>query len=82
MKAICVHLDGDDRKLLMEESPKPAPGPNQVLIRTSAIGVNRADLGRGRAAASGVTEPFIPGLDVGGRAAAGSHPAFARRRYM
>ena len=49
----------------MEEVPKPTPNPDQVLVRASAIGVNRADLGRGGGRAS-TGEPFIPGLDVGG----------------
>ena len=66
MRAVRVHIAGEDRKLSMEEVPKPMPGPDEVLVRVSAIGLNRADLGRGRAAASGATEPFIPGLDVGG----------------
>ena len=50
----------------MEEVPRPEPRPDQVLIRASHIGVNRADLGRGAAGRGEANEPFIPGLDVGG----------------
>ena len=50
----------------MEEVPTPEPRPDQVLIRTSAIGVNRADLGRGPVGGGATGGPFIPGLDVGG----------------
>ena len=50
----------------MEDVPTPEPRPDQVLVRTSAIGVNRADLGRGPVGGSATGEPYIPGLDVGG----------------
>ena len=66
MRAIRVHIAGDDRRLEMEEVPKPTPTADQVLVRASAIGVNRADLGRGRGASGGRQEPYTPGLDVGG----------------
>ena len=66
MRAIRVQIAGDDRRLEMEEVPKPTPRADQVLIRASAIGVNRADLGRGPAASGGSQEPYTPGLDVGG----------------
>ena len=66
MRAIRVHISGDDRSLLMEDLPTPEPRPDQVLIRASAISVNRADLGRGPVGGAATGEPFIPGLDVGG----------------
>ena len=66
MRAIRVHISGDDRKLLMEDVPTPEPRPDQVLVRTSATSVNRADLGRGPVGGAASGEPFIPGLDVGG----------------
>ena len=49
MRAIRVHIAGEDRRLEMEEVPRPEPRPEQVLIKVSHIGVNRADLGRGAA---------------------------------
>ncbi len=51
----------------MEDVPQPSPGPGEVLIRTQAIGINRADLNRRRTAGEGEQEPpRIPGLDVAG----------------
>ena len=66
MRAIRVHVSGEDRRLEMEDVPRPDPRSDQVLIRASHIGVNRADLGRGVVRGSETNEPFIPGLDVGG----------------
>ena len=51
---------------MMEDVPTPEPRPDQVLVRASAIGVNRADLGRGAVGGAATGEPYIPGLDVGG----------------
>ena len=66
MRAIRVHIEGDERSLQMEEVSTPEPRPDQVLVRASAIGVNRADLGRGPVGGGATGGPFIPGLDVGG----------------
>ena len=66
MRAIRVHISGDERRLIMEDVPTPEPRPDQVLVRASAIGVNRADLGRGAVGGAATGEPYIPGLDVGG----------------
>lgn len=66
MRAIRVHIVGEDRKLEMEDMPRPEIRPDQVMVRAVAIGVNRADLGRGPAGRGDVREPFTPGLDVGG----------------
>ena len=67
MKAIRVHFTPDASELRMDEVPKPEPGPDQVLIKTQAIGLNRADLGRRRMAQPGQPEPpTLPGYDVAG----------------
>ena len=67
MKAIRIHFADNGDELRMEEVPQPDPKADQVMIRTQAIGVNRADLGRRRTAAAGEQEPpRIPGLDVAG----------------
>ena len=66
MRAVRVHISGDDRSLVMEEVPTPEPRPDQVLIRASATSVNHADLGRGPVGGGSTGGPFIPGLDVGG----------------
>ena len=66
MRAIRVHHAGDASELRMEEVPTPEPGPDQVLIRTAAIGVNHADLIRRRTTPQASEGPPIPGLDVAG----------------
>jgi hypothetical protein len=48
MKAIRIHFAGNGDELRMEEVPQPVPKADEVMIRTQAIGVNRADLGRSR----------------------------------
>ena len=67
MKAIRIHFAENGDELRMEEVPQPEPKAGEVLIKTQAIGVNRADLGRRRTASEGQQEPpRIPGLDVAG----------------
>jgi NADPH2:quinone reductase len=67
MKAIRIHFRDNGDELRIEEVPQPDPKADEVLIRAQAIGVNRADLNRRRAAAPGDQEPpRIPGLDVAG----------------
>lgn len=71
MKAIRIHFAEHGDELHMEEVPQPEPKADEVLIRTQAIGVNRADLGRRRTVPTGEQEPpRIPGLDVAGVVAA------------
>ena len=67
MKAIRIHFTDNGDELRMEEVPQPDPKAGEVLIRTQAIGVNRADLYRRRTVSEGEQEPpRIPGLDVAG----------------
>lgn len=67
MQAIRIHFNDNGDELRMEEVPQPVPQAGEVLIRTQAIGVNRADLNRRRTVAEGQPEPpRIPGLDVAG----------------
>jgi len=67
MKAIRIHYADNGDELRMEEVPQPDPKADEVMIRTQAIGVNRADLGRRRTVSEGELEPpRIPGLDVAG----------------
>lgn len=67
MKAIRIHFKDNGDELRMEEVPQPEAKAGEVMIRTQAIGVNRADLGRRRTVSEGEQEPpRIPGLDVAG----------------
>ncbi|HEX4039627.1 MAG TPA: NADP-dependent oxidoreductase [Acidobacteriaceae bacterium] len=43
MKAIRIHQYGGPEVLTLDETPRPEPGPGQVLVRVHAAGVNPAD---------------------------------------
>jgi NADPH:quinone reductase-like Zn-dependent oxidoreductase len=69
MKAVVLQDFGGPEKLKWKETPRPVPGPGQVLIRTAATSLNPVNLKR----ASGtmrqffpVEFPFIPGGDFSG----------------
>ena len=44
MRAVIVETPGDVDALTLGEAPTPTPGPGEVLVRTVASGVNRADV--------------------------------------
>ena len=44
MKAIVAREPGPPEVLELREVDTPSPGPNEVLIKVAAAGVNRADL--------------------------------------
>lgn len=44
MRAITVEAPGGPEAMQFTEVPTPVPGPGEVLVRTVAAGVNRADL--------------------------------------
>ncbi len=44
MKAVIVPEPGDASALTLSEVERPSPGPGEVLVRTVAAGVNRADI--------------------------------------
>ena len=56
MKAIIVRNYGDPDVMKIEETPRPKPGPGQVLVHIKAAGVNPADT----YARSGMTRPSLP----------------------
>ena len=66
MKAIVVHQYGGPEVLKYEDAPRPQPGPDDVLIRVMAAGVNPVDayIRAGRFGAGKL--PYIPGFDVAG----------------
>lgn len=68
MKQVIVRQFGGPDALDVVDGPTPEPGPGQVRIRLTGIGMNHADLMARRGAyrlASG-DPPFTPGLEGGG----------------
>lgn len=66
MKAIRVHAFGEPDVLKLEEIPDPTAGPEQVVIRAKAIGVNPVETYI-RAGKYGPRDfPYTPGSDIGG----------------
>lgn len=67
MKAWRFHSFGDIRNLVLEEVPKPAPGPGEALVRVAYAALNPADrfLVMGKYPGSGVP-PFSVGRDGSG----------------
>ena len=70
MKAIHITESGGPEVLKLQESPKPNPKNNQVLIKVKAAGVNRSDIvTRKNTGTYGKQsdETIIPGLEVSGQ---------------
>jgi NADPH2:quinone reductase len=67
MKAIRVHEFGGPEVLKLEQVPDPTPGPEQVLVRIHAAGVNPVDtyVRAGRHAVR-PSLPYTPGMDAAG----------------
>lgn len=65
MQAIRVHQPGGTEALRLEEVPAPEPGPGEVRVRLSAIGVNFIDIYQ-RTGAYKMALPFVPGLEGAG----------------
>lgn len=66
MKAIVVREFGEPEVLVLEEIPRPIPGPRQALVRMRSIGVNFADTERRRELYEAVELPWIPGSEGAG----------------
>ncbi|MBN8980324.1 MAG: NAD(P)H-quinone oxidoreductase, partial [Rhizobiales bacterium] len=71
MTAIAISKPGGPDVLVPEQRPVPKPGPNQILIKVQAAGVNRPDvlqrMGR-YPVPPGASD--LPGLEVAGEVAA------------
>ncbi len=79
MKAIEVSAFGGPESLRLTERPRPEPGPNELLIRVAASGVNRPDVLQRKGLypmPAGVSD--LPGLEVAGTVEAGSQEALER----
>jgi len=69
MKAIVVHEYGGLDVLKYEDTPRPEPKENQVLVKVIAAGVNPVDglIRSGKFAKFfGTTLPLVPGYDIAG----------------
>jgi NADPH:quinone reductase len=67
MKAIRVSEYGGPSVLKLEEVPPPQPGPDQVLVRNHAVGVNPVDTYlRANTDNRGPALPYTPGSDAAG----------------
>ncbi len=67
MKAIRVHEFGAPEVMKIEEVPEPVPGPDQLVVRVNAAGVNPFDTYiRSGAYAVKPPLPYTPGTDCAG----------------
>jgi NADPH:quinone reductase-like Zn-dependent oxidoreductase len=70
MKKIVIHKPGGYGQLVIEQSPDLEPGPGEVLIDVSAIGINYADcvtrMGLYASAKHYIGYPVTPGFEVAG----------------
>ena len=67
MKAIRVSDYGGPSVLKLSEVPTPQPGPNQVLVRNHAVGINPVDTYlRSNTDNRGPKLPYTPGTDAAG----------------
>lgn len=66
MKAIRVHRFGGPEVLKLEEVPELRPGPEEILVRIKAIGVNPVDTYRRSGSNPDLPLPYTPGSDAAG----------------
>jgi NADPH2:quinone reductase len=64
-KAIVVHEAGGPEKLLWEDVPAPQPGPGEVRLRHTAVGLNFIDV-YNRTGLYKMALPFVPGQEGAG----------------
>jgi putative PIG3 family NAD(P)H quinone oxidoreductase len=67
MRYVQASVEGNDYRVVLAEAPKPLPGPDEVLVKVAASGLNRADLSQiaGRYPPP-PGEPEILGLELSG----------------
>ncbi len=68
MKQVIVESFGGADRLELHDTPDPQPGPGQVRVRLTSIGLNHADLmaREGRYKIASGDPPFTPGIEGGG----------------
>lgn len=70
MKAVLFDQFGDTSVLAYREVDRPEPGPGEVLIKVSRVGVNRLDLMARQGQVGKIPLPHISGSEVAGVVAA------------
>lgn len=66
-RAWFVDRYGGPHQLVLRERPDPIPGPGEVLVRTTAIGLNFADLFvRAGVYPQTPPPPLVPGMEISG----------------
>jgi NADPH:quinone reductase-like Zn-dependent oxidoreductase len=71
MRALRFHKSGALSDARVEEVPKPAPGPGEVLVRVRAAAVNPSDVRNVQGGFPQTTMPRTPGRDFAGTVEAG-----------
>ena len=69
MKAVRYYETGSPEVLKLEDVPKPEPGPDDVLVKVAAAGVNFAEVGRRSGhfpLPPGQSLPQVPGYECAG----------------
>ncbi len=67
MKAVRIHAHGGPEVLVIEDTPDPAPGPDEVLVEVKAVAVNHLDLWvRKGIPGQKFPLPMTPGCDIAG----------------
>jgi NADPH2:quinone reductase len=71
MKAVVITQPGGPEVLQIAERPKPACGPNEVLVKVAAAGINRPDVfqRKGNYPPPAGSPQDIPGLEIAGTVA-------------
>lgn len=71
MRKVVIHRPGGYQRLTLHQVPDTAPGPGEVLVATTAVGVNYADcvvrMGLYASAQKYVGWPITPGFEFCGR---------------
>ena len=70
MRAVRLHEHGGPEVLTVEETDRPEPGHDEVLLEVAAAGVNPVDTYFRDGSYTPVALPFTPGVDVAGTVAA------------
>ena len=70
MRAVRLHDHGGPDVLEVEDTDRPDPGPDELLVEVAAAGVNPVDAYFRDGSYEPVGLPFTPGVDVSGTVAA------------